>query len=133
MRPIRLARIAAEAEGVRLRAMMTRIVTRVIFAVIASFFVLAAVTFGHFAAWYGIRVGLEQSFLATAGIMGGADLLVAIVLLLLASRSSPSRVEVEAREVRRKALEGIVSAMSLAQLVLPALRFASGMRRRRRA
>jgi len=133
MRPIRLARIAAEAEGVRLRAMMTRIVMRVVFAVIALFFVLGAAAFGHVAAWYEIRVGLDQSFLATAGIMGGADLLVAIILLLLASRSSPSRVEVEAREVRRKALEGIVSAMSLAQLVLPALRFASGMRRRRRA
>jgi hypothetical protein len=133
MRPIRLARIAAEAEGVRLRGMMTRIVTRVIFAVIALFFVLGAVTFGHVAAWYEIRVGLEQSFLVTAGIMGGADLLVAIILLLLASRSSPSRVEVEAREVRRKALEGIGSAMSLAQLALPILRVASGMRRRRRA
>lgn len=133
MRPIRLARIAAEAEGVRLRAMMTRIVTRVIFAVVALFFVLGAVTFGHFAAWYGIRVGLGQSFLVTAGIMGGADLLVAIILLLLASRSSPSRVEAEALEVRRKALEGIVSAMSLTQLVLPVLRIASGMRRRRRA
>src|ERR1700733_7737091 len=130
MRPIRLARIAAEAEGVRLRGMMTRIVTRVIFAVIALFFVLGAVTFGHVAAWYEIRVGLEQSFLVTAGIMGGADLLVAIILLLLASRSSPSRVEVEAREVRRKALEGIGSALSLTQLALPVLRIVAGMRRR---
>jgi hypothetical protein len=132
MRPIRLARIAAEAEGVRLRGMMTRIVTRVIFAVVALFFVLGAVTFGHVAAWYEIRIGLEQSFLATAGIMGGADLLIAIILLLLASRSSPSRVEIEAREVRRKALEGIGSALSLAQMLLPILRIASGMRRRRR-
>ncbi len=133
MRPIRLARIAAEAEGVRLRGMMTRIVTRVIFAVVALFFVLGAVTFGHVAAWYEIRVGLEQSFLVTAGILGGADLLIGIILLLLASRSRPSRVELEAREVRRKALEGIGSAMSLAQLILPILRIASGMRRGRRA
>lgn len=133
LRPIRLARIAAEAEGVRLRGMMTRIVTRVIFAVIALFFALGAVAFGHAAAWYEIRVGLDQSYLATAGIMGGADLLVAIILLLLASRSSPSRVEIEAREVRRKALEGIGSALSLTQLSLPLLRIVAGMRRRRRA
>jgi hypothetical protein len=113
--------------------MMTRIVTRVIFAIIALFFVLGAVAFGHAAAWYEIRVGLDQSYLATAGIMGGADLLVAIILLLLASRSSPSRVEIEAREVRRKALEGIGSALSLTQLVLPLLRIVAGMRRRRRA
>jgi hypothetical protein len=113
--------------------MMTRIVTRVIFAVVALFFVLGAVTFGHVAAWYEIRVGLEQSFLVTAGILGGADLLIGIILLLLASRSRPSRVELEAREVRRKALGGIGSAMSLAQLILPILRIASGMRRGRRA
>jgi hypothetical protein len=132
MRPIRLARIAAEAEGVRLRGMMTRIVTRAIFAVVASIFVLGALTFGHLAGWYGIRVGLEQSFLVTAGILGGVDLLVAIILLVLASRSTPSRTEVEALEVRRRALEGIGSALSLTQMVLPVLRLVSGMRRRRR-
>jgi high-affinity Fe2+/Pb2+ permease len=132
MRPIRLARIAAEAEGVRLRGLVTRIVTRAIFAVVASIFLLGALTFGHFAAWYGIRVGLEQSFLVTTGILGGADLLVAIILLVLASRSTPSRTETEALEVRRRALEGIGSALSLTQMVLPVLRLVSGMRRRRR-
>ena len=133
MRPFRLARIAAEAEGVRLRGMATRIVTRVVFAVIALFFVLGALTFGHIAAWYEIRTGLDQSFLVTTGILGGADLAIAIVLLLLASRSSPSRVEIEALEVRRKALEGISSALSLTQMLIPALRLMSGVRRRRRA
>jgi hypothetical protein len=134
MRPIRLARIAAEAEGVRLRGMMARIVTRAIFAVIALFFILGAVTFGHIAAWYEIRVALDQSYLATAGILGGADLLLAIILLFLASRSTPSRVEIEAREVRRKALQGLSSALSLTQLVLPLmLRIMNGARRRRRA
>jgi MFS family permease len=133
MRPVRLARIAAEAEGVRLRAMMTRMVTRVIFAVLALFFMIGAVVFGHVAAWYGVRVGLDQSFLVTTGILGGADLLLAIVLLLLASRSSPSRVEVEAREVRRKAIEGIGSALALTQLALPPLlRIISGVVRRKR-
>jgi hypothetical protein len=133
MRPIRLARIAAEAEGLRLRGMMTRIVTRVIFAIIAAFFLLGALAFAHVAAWYEIRTALNQTYLATAGSLGGADLVIAIILLLLASRSSPSRVEVEAREVRRKALEGLASALSLAQLVLPLLRMVSGARRRRRA
>ena len=132
MRPIRLARIAAEAEGVRLRGMMTRIATRAIFAVVASIFVLGALAFGHLAAWWGIRVGLEQSFLVTAGILGGVDLLIAIILLVLASRSSPRRTEIEALEVRRRALEGIGSALSLTQMVLPVLRLVSGMRRRRR-
>lgn len=133
MRPFRLARIAAEAEGVRLRGMATRIVTRIIFAVIALFFALGAVVFAHVAAWYGIRIGLDQSYLAASGILGGVDLVLAILLGFLASRSSPSRVEVEALDVRRKAIEGIGSALSLTQIVLPLLRLLSGMRRRRRA
>jgi len=132
MRPIRLARIAAEAEGVRLRAMMTRTVIRAIMAVIAVVFVLGALVFGHMAVWYAIRIGLDQSYLATTGILGGADLLVAVILLLLASQSRPSRVETEAREVRRRAIEGIGSAVTLTQLALPVLRIATGMRRRRR-
>jgi hypothetical protein len=133
MRPVRLLRIAAEAEGVRLRGMMARVVTRAVFAVIALFFILGALTFGHIAAWYEIRIALEQSYLATAGILGGADLLVAVILLFLASRSTPSRVEIEAREVRRQALQGIGSAMSLTQLALPIfLRVMNGARRRRR-
>jgi hypothetical protein len=41
-------------------------------------------------------------------------------------------VEVEALEVRRKALEGISSALSITQMALPFLRLASGIRRRRR-
>jgi hypothetical protein len=134
MRPIRLARIAAQAEGVRLRGMMARIVTRAIFAVIGLLFILGAVTFAHIAAWYEIRVALNQSYLATAGILGGADLLLAIILLFLATRSTPSRVEIEALEVRRKALEGLGSALNLTQLVLPlVLRLVGSARRRRRA
>jgi len=133
MRPVRLARIAAQAEGVRLRGMMARIFTRAIFAVIALFFILGAVAFGHLAAWYEIRTALDQSFLATAGILGGVDLLLALILLFLASRSTPSRVEVEALEVRRKALQGIVSTLSLTQIVLPlALRVMNTARRRGR-
>ncbi len=112
--------------------MATRMVTRVVFAVVALFFVLGAVTFGHVAAWYAIRTELGQSFLITAGILGGADLLVGIILLVLAGRSSPSRVEIEAREVRRKAIEGITSALSLTQLLIPLLRLGSSFGRRRR-
>jgi hypothetical protein len=133
MRPVRLARIAAEAEGVRLRGMMTRIATRVIFAVVAFLFVIGAVTFAHVAAWYGLRVGLEQSFLVTAGILGGADLLVGVVLLVLAARSAPSKVEVEALEVRRKAVAGMASTLSLAQLLVPLLRLGVNLGLRRRA
>jgi hypothetical protein len=133
MRPFRLARIAAEAEGVRLRGMLTRIVTRVVLAVVALIFLLGAVAFAHIAAWYEIRVALDLSYLATAGILGGVDLILAFILVLLASRSSPSRVEVEALDVRRKAIEGIGSALSLTQMAIPLVRLVAALGRRKRA
>jgi len=133
MHPFRLARIAAEAEGVRLRGRATRFVTSAIFALIALFFVLAAVVFGHVAAWYAVRTALDQSFLTTTGIMGGGDLLLALVLGFLATRSSPSRVEVEALNVREKAIEGITGAVHVTQVLVPLLRILSDLRSRRRA
>jgi hypothetical protein len=132
MRPIRLARIAAEAEGVRLRALLTRVVSRIILGVIALFFVLGACVFVHIAAWMEIRGGLDQSDLTTAGILGGADLVVAIILGLLSGRSRPSQVELDAYEVRRSAIAGIGSAISLTQIAFPLLRIIANFQRSRR-
>ena len=132
MRPIRLARIAAEAEGVRLRGLLVRTATRAVLALVAAIFILGVLVFIHVAAWFGISDGLDLSPISTAAILGGVDLLVAIVLVLLASRSSPSRVELEAYQVRRRAIEGLGNALSLTQMALPALRLVSGFGRRRR-
>jgi hypothetical protein len=132
MRPFRLARIAAEAEGVRLRGFVSRIAVRAVLGVIALFFVLGAIAFVHLAAWYGLRMGLEMTFLAATGILGGLDLLVAVVLGFAATRSTPSRVELEALEVRRKAIQAIGGTLSMAQLVIPIVRIVANLRRRRR-
>jgi hypothetical protein len=132
MRPVRLARIAAEAEGVRLRGMVSRIATRAAFAAVALLFVIGVIVFAHIAAWFELRTALDQTFLAATGEVAGVDLLVAIILGVLASRSSPSRVEREALDVRRKAVEAIGGTFSLAQLAVPVLRLGANLRRRRR-
>jgi len=132
MRSLRLARIAAEAEGVRLRAMAARIVTRIICAVIAMFFLLGTIAFMHLAAWYEVRNGLYQSYLATAGILGGVDLVLAASLGFLATRSKPNKVETEARDVRRRALEGIGDTLSLTQMAIQIMRPLSDLLRRKR-
>jgi len=132
VRPVRLARIAAEAEGLRLHRLVRRIFLRAALGVIAFLFLLGAIVFIHIAVWYWLRIGLAQGFYATAGILGGADLLVAIILGFAATRSSPSRVELEALEVRRKAIEAMGSMFSLAGLVIPILRIAANLGRRRK-
>jgi hypothetical protein len=129
MNPFRLGRIAAEAEGLRLRGMVTRIAVRVVLGIIALLFAVGALVFAHFAAFYLIRVDLDQSYLAAIGILGGVDLLIAIILVVLASRSRPSRVERESLEVRRKAIEGLGNVFTMAQLATPALRMVNNLRR----
>jgi hypothetical protein len=132
MRPFRLARVAAEAEGVRLRGLASRIVTRAILGVVALLFALGAIVFAHVAAWYWLRTGLDQTFLAAAGVLGGGDLLLAVILGFAATRSAPSRVELEALDVRRKAIRAIGSTLSVTQMVIPLLRLVANLRRRRR-
>jgi len=132
MRPDKLARIAAEAEMVRLRGMATRIGMRAMFAVVALLFVIGILVLGHVAIWYLIRIDLDQSFLIATAILGGGDLLIAILLGWLASRSSPSRVEKEALKVRRDAVAALGSAFSITQMALPLLRYAPLRRRRGR-
>jgi hypothetical protein len=132
MRPVRLARIAAEAESVRWRAFGNRLITRLVFAVIALAFFIGALAVAHVAAWYWLRINMGLAFYWAALIVGGFDLVAAVILLLLAGRSTPSRTEREALEVRQRAVAGLTSTLSLAQLVLPALSVANSFRRRRR-
>jgi hypothetical protein len=130
VRSAQFARIAAEAEGVRLRRLVRRMVLRAVLGVIALLFLLGAIVFAHIAVWYWLRVGWGQNFPAAAGILGGADVLVAIILGFAAMRSSPSRVELEALEVRRRAITAIGGTFSTAGLVIAVLRIVANLRRR---
>jgi hypothetical protein len=132
MRPVRLARIAAEAEGVRWRAFGARLVTRLVLAVIALAFFIGAIAVAHVAAWYWLRIDVGLAFYWSALAVGGFDLVVALILLLLANRSAPSRTEREALEVRQRAVAGLRSTFSLVQMILPALSVANSFRRRGR-
>ena len=55
-----------------------------------------------------------------------------LLLGFLASRSTPSRVEVEALDVRRKAIQAMGSGLSLTRLVLPILQIITNLRRAKR-
>lgn len=131
MRTFELARIAAEAEKLRLRGFVARIVTRLILGAIALVFVLGALGFAHLAAWYWLRVQLGQSFLAASGILGGCDVVIAVLLGLMAARSSPSKTERNALEVRRRAVHGMWTTLNIAQTLMLALRVGNRILRKR--
>jgi hypothetical protein len=130
LRPIRLARIGAEAEIVRLRRQTQRTVVRVVLGLIALVFLTAAVVTAHVAFWFWLRVALGWAPAAAAAILTGGDLLLAIILGLLAAKSGPSRLEREALEVRRRAWDQAGNTMAVSALLVPVLRVAVDLLRR---
>lgn len=132
MRTLRLARVAAEAEGLRLRSMAQRTATRVLIGLLALIFVVGTLVFAHIALWYWLRLTYGWAQIPSAAVLGGGDLVIAALLGFLASRSSPSRTELEALELRRRAWSGVVSSMALSAMLMPLLRFGISAVRRRR-
>jgi hypothetical protein len=130
MRTLRLARIAAEAEGLRLRQRVQRTAIRIAFAIVAMGFLAGAVVFAHISAWLWLRLYWES--LHTALILTGVDLVLAAFLALLAARSSPSRIEREALAVRRQAISRATSALAFSTLAAQLLRLLTSVVSRRR-
>ena len=131
MRTLRLARIAAEAEGLRLRRQVQRTVVRVVTGVIGLMFLGWAVVFAQVAAWLWLRDSVGWSAAGAAAAIAGADLVVAGVLALAMARSSPGRVEREALQVRRQALASAVNSLGWRAMVVPAVRLLLDLVRRR--
>lgn len=132
MRPIGLVRVAAEAEGLRLRHQLSRTVVRLGVGLVGLFFLIVAILFGHLALWFWLRFKLDWSDYSAAGALAGGDLVLALICVAVAARSSPGRVEREALEIRRRALTNAASTMATATVVVPLVRTALGMMRRRR-
>ena len=120
MHPLRLVRIAIEAELLRLGLHARRMATRAAMGCVALVLLLGAIGFGHVAAWYWLRDFLPGQTVAL--IFAGVDLLFALVLGVLAFRSAPGRAELEALEVRRHALEQAVGSVTVSALLIQLLR-----------
>lgn len=120
MRAIRLARVAAEAEVLRWRRRVRRTVTRATLGAVGGVFLLTALAFAHVAVFLAIHNSLGPT--SSALIVFGGDLVIGLILVLLASVSSPDRVEIEAMQVRQRALQQIEEAAATAALVAPVAR-----------
>jgi uncharacterized membrane protein (DUF485 family) len=130
MKTLRLARIAAEAEGLRLRRQAKRMVVRLVLAVIALAFMAAAVALGHVAVWFALRVGANMVPWAAALVLGGIDMAIALAFVLIAALSGPGQVEVEALQVRQRALQQAAGTLAVGTMLVPAVRVGLRMMRR---
>lgn len=115
MRAGNLAKIAIEAEILRIRHMLTRQGMRVAFGLVALVFLVAVLAIANVAIWQVVRMYVSQ-INATLVLLGG-NLLLAIIFGVLAARSSPSQMEREALAIRQRALGEARSALALTALI----------------
>src|SRR5271170_4622487 len=120
IRSLRLAQIAAQAEGLRLRRLARRTAVRVGLALVAAPFLLACFAFLEMALWDWLSQHLRAEFAAL--ITAGINFAIAGLLLLIAALSRDSQVEIEALRVRQRALEDATRHFTIAAMVTPVAR-----------
>src|SRR5215470_1366155 len=98
MRAVKLAKAAARAETLRLRALAQRQARRAICGVVAAVFAVGALALGHVVAFLVIVPSLGS--LWTSVVLLAFDLFVAVLLGTLAALSKPGEIEAEAQRIR---------------------------------
>jgi hypothetical protein len=132
VRLLRLARIAAEAEGLRLRRRVRRAAIRGALSLIALVWLLGAIVFAHVAIWNWLEASVGWTPLGTAWALAGGDVVIALALCLVAALIGPGRVEIEALAVRARAIEAATSSLAVSTMLMQAVRVGLDMLRRRR-
>jgi hypothetical protein len=128
MKALNLAKVAGRAELLRLKGLAARQVRRVAYGAGALLFMIGALLLGHVAAWQ-VLVRYVGTVWATV-ILLGIDLLIAILLGMLAARSQPSTLEVEAETIRRRALIEARTTIVIGTLIPVVWRLIAAYRRR---
>ena len=120
MRTTQLARVAAQAEKLRLQRIAWRLALRAGCAVVAAVFALAALIALH--VWVAIVLARNLGPATACAIVLGIDLVFAVVLGVLALRSPPDPLAEEAKIVRDRALAQIKESVAVAALLGPLAR-----------
>ena len=115
MRSVNLVKVAIEAEILRYKSMAARQGRRAGFGVAALIFGTGFLVSLEIAGWQVARMYLLPIY-ATLCVMG-FNLLVAVGFGVLAMRSSPSRSEIDALDVRKKALQALRTSMTISALI----------------
>jgi hypothetical protein len=115
MRSVNLIKVAIEAEILRYKSMAAHHGRRAAFGVVALIFGLGFLISLEIAGWQTIRMYILPIY-ATLCVMG-FNLLVAAGFAIVALRSSPGWAEIDALEVRKKAVQGLQTSLTISALV----------------
>jgi hypothetical protein len=118
MMAVQLAKAAAQAEKLRVEALVKRQARRSVYAGVGVAFSLGVFALLH--------VAVELAFAPSIGalqvtiLLAVVDMFAAAILFSVAARSRPGKIEIEAEYLRRRALSQLKGEMSFVAL-LPAL------------
>jgi type VI protein secretion system component VasK len=127
IKPLRLVRVAAKAQGLALRRQIAGVVRRAILWVIAGIFALGALIVLHVIGYMALGEYAHFQPIASAAIVLGVDVLIAAIFGFLASATASDPILVEAVRVRDQSLEQARQSLTLASMVAPLTRVLSDM------
>ena len=132
MRTLRLARVAAEAEGLLLRRRLRGIAIRAVLAAVAALFAVGALALLHIYVW--LRLDPLWGPETAALVLAGGDAVVAIVIALFALRTPTDRIAISAVAVRDQALNEMRNVFTITSMLKPltGLLFEQWLMRRRK-
>ena len=122
MRTIDLGRAAAQAELIRLKLLLKRQAMRGVWGAVAAVFGLAVLVMVHVIGYLLLCLILPPIWAAV--VVLAFDLIVLAVFGLLAVVSKPGRVEVQAQEIRDRALIEMRESVAISALLNPVARVA---------
>jgi hypothetical protein len=125
VRPLRLARVAAQAEVLVVRRQVAGYARRAIWGAIAAVFALGVLILVHIIAYLALRGYAQFGPIVAAAIVLGVDLVIAVIFGAMASGTAPDPIMEEARRVRDQSLEQARQSMTLAAMIAPITRIAA--------
>ena len=123
MRATQLATIALQAEKLRLQRRVKQIITRIAFGAIAVVLFLFALGFAHLAGYAALQRDFAPYWAAL--IVGGMDIVLALLLFLFAKTGKPDLVATEAEHVRNDAWKQMQASLALGVALGPLSKIAA--------
>ena len=120
MRTIELAKVAAQAEALRLRRLAWRQAMRIVYFAVAGVFGVAVFVLLHVVGYHAMVPALSP--LAASAILLGIDIVLAGIFAFLGSRNTPDSIEEEARFLRDRSIAELKSSLALTSMLRPASR-----------
>jgi hypothetical protein len=122
IRPLRLVRVAAKAQGLALRRQLAGFIHRAIMGVIAAVFALGALIIAHVIGYMALADYAHFQPVPAAAIVLGVDVVIAALFGFLASGAAVDPVMQDALRVRDQSLEQARQSLSLASMAAPITR-----------